>query len=308
MPDLVPYTDLSVPRPAPQIDRVVAVLNLLSGRVEGATLTELADELGQSSSTMVHVLAALTTAGYLVRELPDRRYHLGPALVEPGRVAADRYPGLSIARRHMDRLSRTFGSPCYAFVRDRRWARLVHYTWDPHHPVPPMRIGELIPMVPPLGAVFVAWAPTELVDDWLATDPSLSVERSTWIRAALVGMRRLGFSLEVRSDEDIGDRVLDRLQEPPSPVRDLELRRMLSDQEPLVARIDPQATYWVTGIGAPVFGVSGVVELSITLSPVGRSLSGREVTAIGSQVRAAADAVTEELGGHGPAIRPTRRP
>ncbi len=281
---------------------MVAVINLLSGRVAGATLTELAEELGESSSTMVHVLAALTTAGFLVREQSDRRYHLGPALVEPGRVAADRYPGLAIARRHMDRLSLAFGSPCYAFVRDRRWARLVHYTWDPRHPVPPMRIGELIPMVPPLGAVFVAWAPTELVDEWLGADPLLSDERATWLRATLARMRRLGFSLEIRSDEGMGDQMLGRLQEPPSPARDHELRRMLSDPEHLVTKINPRATYWVTGIGAPVFGPSGVVELSITLSPVGRSLSGREVTAIGDQVRLAAEAVTEVLGGHEPAI------
>ncbi len=284
----------------------MAIINLLSGRAGGATLSEMADELDESPSTMVHVLATLTTAGYLVRELPGRRYYLGPALVEPGRVAADRYPGLSIARRHMDRLSRTFGLPCYAFVRDRRWARLVHYTWDPRHPVPPMRIGELIPMVPPLGAVFVAWASTEVIDEWLGADPSLPDERAVQMRATLVNMRRLGFSLEIRSDEDMGDRVLNRLQEPPSPVRDRELRRMLSDQEPLVIEIDPHATYWVTGIGAPVFGPSGVVDLSITLSPVGRSWSGREVMAIGNQVRLAAESVTEELGGNGPSTRPKR--
>jgi DNA-binding IclR family transcriptional regulator len=105
----------------------------------------------------------------------------------------------------------------------------------------------------------------------------------------------------------MGDQVLGRLQEPPSPARDHELRRMLSDQEHLVTKVDPRATYWVTGIGAPVFGPSGVVELSMTVSPVGRSLSGREVTAIGDQVRLAAEAVAEELGGHEPVVRPTGR-
>lgn len=206
---------------------MVAIINLLAGRTGGVTLTEAADELGESSSTMVHVLAALTSAGYLVREQSDRRYHLGPALVEPGRVAADRYPGLAIARRHMDRLSKEFESPCYAFVRDRRWARLVHYTWDPHRPVPPMRIGELIPLVPPLGAVFVAWAPAAQVDEWLDADPSLSDDAVAELRTSLVRMRRLGFSVEARRDEGLGDRVLDRLQEAPSPVRDRELRQML---------------------------------------------------------------------------------
>ena len=296
-----------MPRPAPQIDRVVAIINLLSGRTEGATLTEMADELDESQSTMVHVLAALTTAGYLVREQSDRRYYLGPALVEPGRVAADRYQALAVAHRHMDRLSRTYGSACYAFVRDRRWARLVHYTWDPSHPVPPMRIGELIPMVPPLGSVFLAWAPAEHVDEWIAADPSLSTDRAKWLRTTLVRMRSLGFTVEVRSDEGIGDQVLDRLQASPSPARDAELRRLLSNEEYLVTKINPHTTYWATGIGAPVFGPSGGVELSITLSPFNRSLSGRELMAVGRQVRLAADAVTEEVGGHQRPTRSTRR-
>ncbi len=297
-----------MPRPAPQIDRVVAIVNLLTGQNAGATLTELADELGESSSTMVHVLAALTSAGYLVREPSDRRYHLGPALVEPGRVAADRYPSLAIARHHMDRLSKAFGSPCYAFVRDRRWARLVHYTWDPNHPVAPMRIGELIPLVPPLGAVFLAWAAPDEVGEWLRSDPSLSHNRAERLRTTLARLRKLGYSVEARRDEGLGEEVLDRLQAAPSPARDRELRRMLSHDEHLVTEIDGRASYWVTGIGAPVFGPAGAVELAIALSPFDRSLSGREVKAIGHEVRMAAGAVTEALGGHEPAAKPSRRP
>src|SRR4051812_29754163 len=203
---------------------------------------------------MVHVLAALTSAGYLVREQSDRRYHLGPALVEPGRVAADRYPGLAIARRHMRRLSEEFASPCYAFVRDRRWARLVHYTWDPHHPVPPMKIGELIPLVPPLGAVFVAWASDAQLDEWLAADPSLSEDAIAQLRASLAQVRRLGFAVEARRDDALDDVVLDRLQQAPSPIRDLELRRMLSAEGHLVTAIDPKAGYRATAIRAPVLG------------------------------------------------------
>ena len=289
-----------MPRAAPQIDRVVAIVNLLSGRPGGLTLTELAGDLGESSSTMVHVLAALTSAGYRVREQSDRRYHLGPALVEPGRVAADRYPGLAIARRYMTRLSQRFEAPCYAFVRDRRWARLVHYTWDPHHPVPPMRIGELIPLVPPLGAVFVAWAPAAQVDEWFDADPALSNDAVAQLRVSLARIRRLGFSVEARRDEGLGEAVFDRLQEAPSPVRDRELRRMLSAEGHLVTSIDSRATYRATAIGAPVFGASGVVELSMTVSPLDRTLSGRELRAIGHAVSAAASAVTEELAGRAP--------
>ena len=68
-----------MPRPSPQTDRVVAVIELLSSGDEGATMTEIARHLSINPATCVHVMAALTSAGVVVRE-PDRRYHLGPAL------------------------------------------------------------------------------------------------------------------------------------------------------------------------------------------------------------------------------------
>ncbi|MEI2652590.1 MAG: helix-turn-helix domain-containing protein [Microthrixaceae bacterium] len=80
-----------MPRPSPQTDRVVAVIELLSSGDEGATMTEIARHLSINPATCVHVMAALTSAGVVVRE-PDRRYHLGPALALPGRLAERRYP------------------------------------------------------------------------------------------------------------------------------------------------------------------------------------------------------------------------
>lgn len=300
-----------MPRPAPQIDRVVAVINVLAGRDDGASLTELAAALGESQSTMVHVLAALTSAGYLIRE-DDRRYHLGPALVEPGRVAAARYPALAIARRHMDRLSRTHHAPCFAFVRDRRWARLVHYTRDPVHPFPSMRIGELIPVVPPLCGVFMAWAPAIDVDEWLAADPTLPPARARDLRRALLAVRRAGYLVEGQPREGLGDPLFQALEATPSPSRDRELARLLSDGDRdgegyILTALAPSSTYLATGIGAPIFGASGTVEITMTLSTYDRALTGREIRAIGTEVRAAADAATAELGGHEPAPRDRRR-
>ena len=88
-----------MPRPSPQTDRVVAVIDLLASRDDGATMTEISRHLAISQASCVHLLAALTTAGYLVREPDDRRYHLGPALAGPGRMAEARYPLLAVAPR-----------------------------------------------------------------------------------------------------------------------------------------------------------------------------------------------------------------
>ncbi len=275
---------------------MVAVLNLLATRPDGASLTDIAAEIDESSSTMVHVLAALTSAGYLFREPADRRYHLGPALVEPGRVAAARYPALALARREMARLSERFGAPCFAFVRDGRWARLAHTTSDPRHPGPRLRIGELVPVVPPLATVFMAWAPADDVDAWLAADPAPSPSRSRALRALLARARERGYVVEGPPEGDEGDALLRTLQEPPSPRRDRELRAMLSHHEGhVVTDVDAATTYRTTGVGAPVFDADGAVALSITVATYDRALTGAELTTLGDAVRAAADAVAAAL-------------
>ena len=78
-----------VPRPSPQTDRVVAVIELLAASETGATMTEIARALDVNQASCVHMLAALEESGLVVRE-PDRLYHVGPALVHPGRVAEQR--------------------------------------------------------------------------------------------------------------------------------------------------------------------------------------------------------------------------
>jgi DNA-binding IclR family transcriptional regulator len=77
----------AVPRPSPQTDRVVATINLLADTESGLTLSEIGRALSVDVSSCVHLLAALTASGYVVRDPDDRRYHLGPALVRPGAVA-----------------------------------------------------------------------------------------------------------------------------------------------------------------------------------------------------------------------------
>lgn len=274
----------------------MAILNLLTTRPDGASLTEIAAEVGATPSTMVHVLAALTSAGYLFREPADRRYHLGPALVEPGRVAAARYPALALARREMVRLSERFGAPCFAFVRDGRWARLAHTTSDPHQPGPRLRIGELIPVVPPLATVFMAWAAEDDVAAWLAADPSPAPGRAAALRALLARARARGYVVEGPPEADEGEALLRTLQEPPSPRRDHELRRMLSRHDGhVVVDIDPATTYRTTGVGAPVFEPSGAVGLSITVATYDLVLTGAELAAVGEAVRAAAATVAAAL-------------
>ena len=68
----------------------------------------------------------------------------------------------------------------------------------------------------------------------------------------------------------------------------------------VVTDIDPATTYRTTGVGAPVFGPTGAVELSITIATYEVPLTGADLAARGEAVRAAADAVTTGIGGSPP--------
>ena len=69
------------PRPAPGVERVVAVLNFLAAHPdESFTLSELARRLDLNKATCHALLMPLTQAGYLLRHPTRMNYTLGPAL------------------------------------------------------------------------------------------------------------------------------------------------------------------------------------------------------------------------------------
>ena len=74
-----------MPRPSPQTDRVVTLLNILAADPSaGLSIAEIARRLGINKATCYPMLAALQDAGWLVRHPVRRTFHLGPALVPLG--------------------------------------------------------------------------------------------------------------------------------------------------------------------------------------------------------------------------------
>lgn len=298
-----------MPRPSPQTDRVVAIVEHLAHRPEGATLTELAAAVDADRSALVHVLAALTTAGVLFREPDDRRYHLGPALVLPGQVAAARYGDLAVVRAEMTRLADELGLPCLSFVPEHDHGRLVQYVWPRGSTAPAIPVGETLPMLPPLGILFVAWGSDDDFDAWLALDPAPDAERHDRYREQRGAIRRLGFVVEARP-ATMEDRAFEELiDDRTSPRRDGKLLRLLADHgrdEHILTELAgaPGALHPVHVIGAPTFDASGTATSSVSVIGFAEPVPTDEVLRIGAAVRAAADRTTVALGGSVP--RPGR--
>jgi len=288
-----------MPRPSPQTDRVVAVIELLSSTEHGATMTEIATALAVNQASCVHMLAALTAAGFLLRE-PDRRYHLGPALARPGQLAAERYPVLAVAREEMAALSSRFDLACFAFEADDEHARLVHYTWPAIQSPPAVRLGETVPLTPPLGMVFVAWADEARFADWLTLATNTDAEIAAHYRAQRRAIGQLGFVVETAPPETRQAALAKVMVDRASPRRDGELHRLLAgagDPDFVVTDLDDVRPLAVTGIAAPVFDADGRVVLSLNLVTFPEPLTSSDVTEIGVAVRLAADRVTAATGG-----------
>lgn len=289
-----------MPRPSPQTTRVVSIVNLLTERAEqGATLTEIARHVEQTPAACVHVLAALVSAGFVVRHPEDRRYRLGPALVAPGRVAASRFPALDATRAAMVELSRSIGHPVLAFRRDGSYARLIEIVAELHRPAPSIRIGDVLPIEAPLGAIFVAWSGATAIEHWLAgwsRDPEARAD----LRERLDCAREQGFTVELRPPlpviHDLA-RLLARGQ-------DLRRAERLRPDSPVAAsfladRIRPAVRYDAASLAVPVFRSDGAVDLALTVMGFSGAHTGRELLSIADRARACADALSQALAAPG---------
>jgi DNA-binding IclR family transcriptional regulator len=291
-----------MPRPSPQTDRVVRIVNLLTEHQEqGATLTEIARHVGQTPAACVHVLAALVAGGFVVRQPSDRRYHLGPGLIEAGRVAARRFPSRDATRAAIEDLARATGYPVFAFRREEGHARLVDVMWELRRPAPAMRIGDLLPIEPPLGSVFVAWSGDDAVERWLAGAPPRARER---LRARVEHARRRGFVVELRPPLPLV-RELARLL-----ARGQDLRRadrvrasLPGIEDYLPDAVRPDADYAVSTISVPVPvpvavpgpGSAGPVDHALNLLGFGDVTSGRELLQLGELARDRAERLGARL-------------
>ena len=274
----------------------MAILNLLTDRGDdGATLSEVAEVLGQSRATYVHVLASLAAGGFVTRRPSDRRYHLGPALIAPGRAAAHRFPALGATRSAIERLSREVGYAVFAFASDGDHARLVDAAWDPRRPTPVIRIGDLLPIEPPLGSVFIAWNGAPAIDAWIRRGPD-----SAATHEALVGLldvaRARGYVIELRPRQQLLHELVRLLGRGQQMRRAERIRPSTTGVESyLSGEIDFRQTYEVSTVSVPVFDNDGRVSLALNLFGFDEPLSGRVLDKLGQATRETADRLALEL-------------
>ena len=280
-------------RPAPAIDRCVAVLNHMAGRpTRQFTLSELARDLDLNKATAHGMLNTLADAGYLIRDPEAKTYGLGPALIALGNAALASTPAARLAEPHMTALSEEFDLECVASAAIADEIVILARAGTPRPLGINIEPGQRIPLAPPLGTVFVAWSGPEAIDRWLShVGPQQSEADLQRYREALATVRERGYSVALGGEGQ--QRLVQALQEAGhSPAR--------GGEEYALVELAGSTRYRINHIGAPVFGPRGEVALALFLIGFRGQIAAEEVPRYADRLLDAADAVTAALRGRSP--------
>jgi DNA-binding IclR family transcriptional regulator len=290
-----------VPRPALSATRATQVLSQLAVHPDGQwTIAELSRTLDINLSSLHAVLATLEAEGFVRRDPVSRSYRIGPAAAALGISALRSQPVITSAEHDLDVLARELGLE--GFVTAAGGATIVVLARVGHHrpSSPSLRVAQRIPLVPPLGAVFAAWADDAERNTWLESASPADTERDLRDETLRV-VRGRGFAvgLEVPERERFGAAIVSTPDRQASEeARTVE--RALEDLSRTgyqLGEIADDVSHRVSVLAAPVFDRHGHVELALTLAGFDTPLTSDALRALGARLRDAAVVLTRSSGG-----------
>ena len=290
--------------PSPAVLRAGDILGQLIQQPAAAlSVSELARRVGAPRATCDAILRALSVHRLVTRREDDLRYELGPGGIALGEAARVANPWLAAARIEAERLARELGACVCVCVHDGRSARVVEsFDFGPLFAVR-ARVGLEIPLVPPFGAVFVAWK-KEDAEAWIArADEHLEADEQDRYRRALTAVRNRGYSVSIATPRDVDPGRVSALGVPleSDQERD-ELMQQVMHSDYLPVALDAQRSVRVGQISAPVFDRAGSVAASLLLPGPEREVGAVELRVLAGRLMEAATRATSLAGGREPGV------
>jgi DNA-binding IclR family transcriptional regulator len=280
--------------PSPAVVRAAEVLHHLAAHPrQRFTVSELAHALELPRATCNTVLLGLSLGGLVQRD-PSLRYELAPACIVVGEAARAGRPALQGAASQAEKLARALSSATAVTILDRGEIRIAHvFDFGPPFGFR-LRVGEVMGLVPPFGATFVAWEGAVAIRAWLQrAEPPLTGPETARYLAALDAVQRRGFSVTVVTARQ--PQLIDALQRFADQGDVDETRRardhavsQMTHSEYLAADIDPNALVRVAQVSAPVFDSDGDVVATIMLLGPAHDVTATELATLGRRVVQAA--------------------
>jgi DNA-binding IclR family transcriptional regulator len=260
---------------------------------ESFSVSELARMTGVPRATCDSILQALAQRGLVTRREAPLRYELGAACVALGEAARAANSVLRAASAEAEELARTLKA-CVAVCT--RLGDEAHVVAVFNHGPPlglQVRVAQSIAVVPPFGAVFVAWNSDD-VDRWLAQVDQDDRDR---YRRALEAVRLRGYSVSVAAPRRPAlVKALDTLINSPGSEEARRTRDGLINEmqhgEYLATDIDEHATSRLTQLSAAIFDRGGNASAALMLIAPQYELTASEVNVLGQHVSQAAARAT----------------
>jgi DNA-binding IclR family transcriptional regulator len=277
-----------VARPAPSVERTVALLKMLAAHPRDRfSLSDIARRLNANKATCHAMLSELVEQGMLIRHPGDKTYLLGPALVALGTSAArEAHEALGLARDEMAAI----GGEMVIMGRADVDRPLFGY----------LPVGNRSPLVPPYGAEFLAWAPEAEVEAWLDLhEPALSeAERDAYYQA-LDRIRLAGYHASELEHVMALRRVVELLSGLPGAAR-LEAALQELANRPAHEALSCRDRDRIAAVRAPVFGPGGQVVLTLSIGGIWPGMEGRFLGRYADRLLEGTRRITERLGGSEP--------
>lgn len=211
----------------------------------------------------------------------------------------DLIAGVRIAeqgRAEMDWLAASLDAECTAMaVIDDQMAVMVAGSgspWDTED-----RLGERIPLMPPMGELCLAWEDEESIQRWLARALPSDECSADEYRERLRAVRNRGWSMTMRGDYR-DQEVFAALREYSSgcytPAQERQIREIISRTSSSYAPVTLKEgqTYEVDSLLAPVWDSTGKVRLVLRVAQLPGSATAQQITTWADQLMLTATAMS----------------
>jgi len=293
------------PRPALAASRAIDILNFMAAVPQKAhSLTELVRQLDLNPASCHALLGALTRDGYLERHPRRRTYRLGPALVAIGYGALECHPAVAIARAEAETVARALGLECLLTGRVGDMLIALARIGRVEPAVDVLRVGQRVPMIPPLGTPFLAWAGREAIEAWAARGGDADRARHL---AALAAVRRRGYAVTLLGPAQarLGALVSSLAAAPHAADLQARVATLIAElgDDYLLPDVDPDEPSRVGLISVPIFDAQGEVAYTLSLLGFPRPLRREEIDGFARQLTDASGAVMRQINGRLPGER-----
>lgn len=278
-------------RPALSASRAIDIVDFLARFPERSfSLSEIVNGTQINLASCHAVLNALAEGGYVSRCPRQKSYRLGPALFAMGQASLASQPLLGRAKAAAEALRDELDTPTLVSTVIGEEIVGVIACNTPDGRTAGLNVGERMPLVPPVGASFLAWASDEAIEDWLGrAPPGQDAETISYWREGLERIRERSFQVELRAPES--NAMAARMAEMASGS---EVTRYKGELIKLVQtfgrhpaqpeRIEKDEEYDIILIAAPIFDREGQCAYNLCLGGFAGPLNGGDVQVLGDKL------------------------